>query len=152
VAPGEQDKTADRSKAGCLSREANTVMRRPPPAPEGTGPSGRLALSARSSDGTASAFARFRPMHPGWPPSRPRLILGIGSGLTAERRMLKLLFPARLEDRGRGFSRSCPSRPPRTVRLPWHSPTRAGNAPSRCQTPSARGAVKRAWPRPCSCR
>jgi hypothetical protein len=36
-------------------------MRRLPRAPAGTGLAGRLALSARSSDGTASVFARFRP-------------------------------------------------------------------------------------------
>jgi len=71
AAPGEQDATADRRKGGALSREANKVMRSPPPAPEGTGLAGRLALSARSSDGTASTFARFLTMHPGQPPSRP---------------------------------------------------------------------------------
>jgi len=46
-------------------------MRSPPPAPGGTGLAGRLALSARSSDGAPSTFARFRAMHPGQPPSRP---------------------------------------------------------------------------------
>jgi hypothetical protein len=47
-------------------------MRRPPPAPGGTGLAERLALSSRSSDGTASALARFLAMHPGQPPSRLR--------------------------------------------------------------------------------
>ena len=47
-------------------------MRRPPPAPGGTGLAGRLALSSRSSDATASALARFLAMHPGQPPSRLR--------------------------------------------------------------------------------
>ncbi len=67
AAPGEQGKAADRRQGGALSREANTVMRSPTPAPGGTGLAGRLALSARSSDGTASAFARFLAMHPGQP-------------------------------------------------------------------------------------
>ena len=47
-------------------------MRSPPPAPGGTGLAGRLALSSRSSDATASALARFLAMHPGQPPSRLR--------------------------------------------------------------------------------
>ncbi len=50
VAPGEQGKAADRSKGGALLREANIAMRRPPPAPGGTGPAARLASSSRSSD------------------------------------------------------------------------------------------------------
>ena len=54
-------------------------MRSPPPAPGGTGLAGRLALPARSSDGTASAFARFLAMHPGHPPSRPCPIPEMGS-------------------------------------------------------------------------
>ena len=71
MAPGEQDKAADRRQGGALSREANTAMQRPPPAPGGTGLAGHLALSARSSDGTASTIARFLAIHPGQPPSRP---------------------------------------------------------------------------------
>jgi len=80
VASGEQGEAADRRQGGALSREDNAAMRRPPPAPEGTGLSGRLALSARSSDGTASAFARFLAMHPGQPPSRPCPISGWALG------------------------------------------------------------------------
>ncbi len=71
MAPGEQGKVADRGKGGARSREANAALRSPPPAPEGTGLARRLASSARSSDGPASAFARFLAMHPGQPPSRP---------------------------------------------------------------------------------
>jgi len=71
---GPNPQAADRRKGGALSREANTAMRSPPPAPGRTGLAGRLALSTRSSDGTASTFARFRAMHPGQPPSRPHLI------------------------------------------------------------------------------
>jgi hypothetical protein len=61
VAPGEQYKAADRRKGGALSREANAVMRRPPPAPEGTGPAARLALSARSSDAPHRPSLAFAP-------------------------------------------------------------------------------------------
>jgi secondary thiamine-phosphate synthase enzyme len=45
-----------------LSREANTAMRRPPPAPEGTGLAGRLTLSSRSSDGSSIGL-RSLPRH-----------------------------------------------------------------------------------------
>src|SRR5512135_2398293 len=51
---GPNPQAADRRQGGALSREANAVMRSPPPAPGGTGLAGRLALSARSSDGTTS--------------------------------------------------------------------------------------------------
>ena len=60
--------------------EAGAALRHEPPAPGGTGRAGRLALSARSSDGPASTFARFRAMHPGPPPSRPRSIRGRPQG------------------------------------------------------------------------
>ena len=78
-APGEQGKTADRRKGGALSREANAVLRSPPPAPGGTGLAGRLALSARSSDGRRIGL-RSLPRHASRPTSVATLsYLRIGS-------------------------------------------------------------------------
>src|SRR6266700_8265006 len=42
------------------------------PTPEGTGLSGRSALSRRSPVGPATGVASLRASHPGKPPSRPR--------------------------------------------------------------------------------
>src|SRR5438445_10192461 len=42
------------------------------PKPEGTGLSGRSALSRRSPVGPATGVASLRASHPGKPPSRPR--------------------------------------------------------------------------------
>ncbi len=106
-------------------------MRSPPPAPGGTGLAGRLALSARSFDGTASVFARFLTMHPGQPPSRPYPILRIGPK-EAALRLQAILEPSKqyvIEEKKRDAVEADWSRPPPDGATPAQVPSEAAGGP-----------------------
>jgi hypothetical protein len=61
------------ANSSCLfASRATTQMSAIAPKPEGTGLSGRSALSRRSPVGPATGVASLRASHPGKPPSRPR--------------------------------------------------------------------------------